>query len=199
MVSLPAQQTAPGVPRRLRAASARFDADERFLNRELSWLAFNERVIALAEDGEAPLLERVKFLAIVANSLDEFFQVRVAGLKRQQVAGLALPRSADGLTPSEQLARIGERALALAHRQGRLYGELSPLLAGEGIRILRWSELDEGQVRTLQAVFSTRIFPVLTPLAVDPGHPFPYISNLSLNLAIRVEDPDTRHIHFARV
>jgi polyphosphate kinase len=199
MVSSPARQGATGAPRRRRAAGARIDAGERYLNRELSSLAFNERVLALAEDPEAPLLERVKFLAIVANNLDEFFQVRVAGLKRQQVAGVAPLRSVDGLTPSEQLTRIGERALALSHRQARLYGELSPLLAAEDIRILRWSELDESQTRALQTVFNSRIFPVLTPLAVDPGHPFPYISNLSLNLAIQVEDPDTRLIHFARV
>ena len=112
---------------------------------------------------------------------------------------MAGPRSADGLTPSEQLAQIGERAQVVATRLAGLYRELAPLLAGEGIRILRWTELDEAQTRVLQAMFGTRIFPVLTPLAVDPGHPFPYISNLSLNLAIRVEDPDTHLIHFARV
>ena len=199
MVSSPARQTASGVPRRRRAAGGRLNAGERYLNRELSSLAFNERVLALAEDVEAPLLERVKFLAIVASNLDEFFQVRVAGLKRQQVAGVVLPRSVDGLTPSEQLSHIGDRSQALALRQAHLFGELSPLLAAEGIRILRWAELDESETRTLQDVFSSRIFPVLTPLAVDPGHPFPYISNLSLNLAIQVEDPDTRLIHFARV
>jgi polyphosphate kinase len=174
-------------------------AEERYLNRELSWIAFDERVLALAEDSALPLLERVKFLAIAASNLDEFFQVRVAGLKRQQAAGGVRTRSVDGLTPAEQLSRIGPRAQELAAAQARLYGELAPLLADEGIRILRWTELDEGQQRVLQAMFSTRIFPVLTPLAVDPGHPFPYISNLSLNLAIRVEDPDTKIVHFARV
>ena len=199
MVSSAARQAAPSVQRRRRAAGARLNARERYLNRELSSLAFNERVLALAEDAEAPLLERVKFLAIVATNLDEFFQVRVAGLKRQQVAGVAPPRSVDGLTPSDQLGRIGERALALALRQAHLFAKLAPLLAAQGIRIQRWAELDEAQARTLDRMFSARIFPVLTPLAVDPGHPFPYISNLSLNLAIRVEDPDTRHIHFARV
>jgi polyphosphate kinase len=198
MVSSAVRQTAPAARRR-RAVNIRIDAGDRFLNRELSWLAFDERVLALAEDASVPLLERVKFLAIVATNLDEFFQVRVAGLKRQQVAGVATPRSPDGLTPSEQLASIAERSQVLAQRQAHLFAELAPLLADQGIRIRRWSEMDDGQARTLQAVFITRIFPVLTPLAVDPGHPFPYISNLSLNLAIRVEDPDTRHIHFARV
>ena len=186
-----------GRPRR--ADGTFLPSDERFLNRELSWLAFDERVLTLGEDPNLPLLERVKFLAIAANNLDEFFQVRVAGLKRQEVAGLGRPRSADGLTPSEQLTQIGERAQIVATRLAALYRELAPLLADEGIRILRWTELDESQARVLQAMFSTRIFPVLTPLAVDPGHPFPYISNLSLNLAIRVEDPDTHLIHFARV
>ncbi|HEY7847882.1 MAG TPA: RNA degradosome polyphosphate kinase [Candidatus Limnocylindria bacterium] len=179
--------------------SPRMAAEERYLNRELSWIAFDERVLALAEDPTLPLLERVKFLAIAASNLDEFFQVRVAGLKRQQAAGGVRTRSVDGLTPAEQLSRIGPRAQELAAAQARLYGELAPLLADEGIRILRWTELDDGQQRVLQAMFSTRIFPVLTPLAVDPGHPFPYISNLSLNLAIRVEDPDTKIVHFARV
>jgi polyphosphate kinase len=198
MVSSAARQAIPvGRPRR--ADGTFLPSDERYLNRELSWLAFDERVLALGEDPNLPLLERVKFLAIAASNLDEFFQVRVAGLKRQLAAGLGRPRSADGLTPSEQLTHIGERAQVLATRLAGLYRELSPRLAAEGIRILRWTELDEGQARVLQAMFSTRIFPVLTPLAVDPGHPFPYISNLSLNLAIRVEDPDTHLIHFARV
>ena len=198
MVSSAARQAIPvGRPRR--ADGTFLPSDERFLNRELSWLAFDERVLTVGEDPNLPLLERVKFLAIAASNLDEFFQVRVAGLKRQEVAGLGRPRSADGLMPSEQLTRIGERAQAIADRLAGLYRELSPLLAAEGIRILRWTELDASQARVLQAMFSTRIFPVLTPLAVDPGHPFPYISNLSLNLAIRVEDPDTHLIHFARV
>ena len=198
MVSSATRQAVPvGRPRR--ANGTFLPSDERYLNRELSWLAFDERVLALGEDPNIPLLERVKFLAIAASNLDEFFQVRVAGLKRQEVAGLGRPRSADGLTPSEQLAQIGERAQVVATRLAGLYRELAPLLAGEGIRILRWTELDEAQTRVLQAMFGTRIFPVLTPLAVDPGHPFPYISNLSLNLAIRVEDPDTHLIHFARV
>jgi polyphosphate kinase len=198
MVSSATRQ-AVSVGRPRRADGTFLPSDERFLNRELSWLAFDERVLTLGEDPNIPLLERVKFLAIAASNLDEFFQVRVAGLKRQEVAGLGRPRSADGLTPSEQLTQIGERAQIVTTRLAGLYRELAPLLASEGIRILRWTELDEGQARVLQAMFSTRIFPVLTPLAVDPGHPFPYISNLSLNLAIRVEDPDTHLIHFARV
>jgi polyphosphate kinase len=198
MVSSVARQSIPvGRPRR--ADGTFLPSADRYLNRELSWLDFDERVLALAEDPNIPLLERVKFLAIAASNLDEFFQVRVAGLKRQQVAGMGRPRSADGLTASEQLTQIGERAQVLANRLANMYRELAPRLAAEDIRILRWTELDDSQARVLQAVFSTRIFPVLTPLAVDPGHPFPYISNLSLNLAIRVEDPDTHLIHFARV
>jgi polyphosphate kinase len=199
MVSSAARQ-AVQVGQRRRANGTRLPAaEERYLNRELSWLAFDERVLSLGEDPNIPLLERVKFLAIAANNLDEFFQVRVAGLKRQEGAGLGRPRSSDGLTPSEQLTQIGARAQVVANRLAGLYRELAPRLAAEGIRILRWTELDEAQGRVLQSMFSTRIFPVLTPLAVDPGHPFPYISNLSLNLAIRVEDPDTHLIHFARV
>src|SRR5919106_4246646 len=125
MVSSPARQATP-VSRRRRSPNQPIDAGDRYLNRELSWLAYAERVLALAEDATAPLLERVRFLAIVATNLDEFFQVRVAGLKRQQVAGLAPPRSIDGLTPSEQLARIAERSLTLAQRQADLFAELSP-------------------------------------------------------------------------
>ena len=173
-----------GRPRR--ANGTFLPSDERYLNRELSWRLRRARA-GLGEDPNVPLLERVKFLAIAASNLDEFFQVRVAGLKRQEVAGLGRPRSADGLTAFRAAAQIGERAQVIATRLAGLYRELAPLLA-RGIHILRWTELDEAQGRVLQAMFSTRIFPVLTPLAVDPGHPFPYISNLSLNLAIRVED-----------
>ena len=141
MVSSAARQAIPGRPRR--ANGTFLPSDERYLNRELSWLAFDERVLALGEDPNLPLLERVKFLAIAASNLDEFFQVRVAGLKRQEVAGLGRPRSADGLTAPEQLAQIGERAQLIATRLAGLYRELAPLLAAEGIHILRWTELDE--------------------------------------------------------
>jgi polyphosphate kinase len=173
----------------------------RYLNRELSWLDFNERVLALAEDTSTPLLERAKFLAIFAGNLDEFFMVRVAGLRRQLAAGLAMTRSSDGLTTSEQLVRIRERVANLADRHARLFADqIHPALAAAGVRITRWDDLSKPHRASLQATFSERIFPVLTPLAVDPGHPFPYISNLSLNLAVLVEDPETkRQRHFARV
>ncbi len=172
----------------------------RYLNRELSWLDFNERVLALAEDATTPLLERAKFLAIFAGNLDEFYMVRVAGLMRQLAAGLAMSRAPDGSTTSEQLTRIRERVAGLADRHARLFTEqVLPALASSGVRITRWDDLVPDHRASLEASFSERIFPVLTPLAVDPGHPFPYISNLSLNLAVMVEDPETRRLHFARV
>jgi polyphosphate kinase len=172
----------------------------RYLNRELSWLDFNERVLALAEEASTPLLERAKFLAIFAGNLDEFYMVRVAGLMRQLAAGLAMSRASDGLTTSEQLPRIRERVAGLADRHARVFSEqLLPALAAAGVRVTRWDDLSPIHRSSLEATFTERIFPVLTPLAVDPGHPFPYISNLSLNLAVMVEDPETRRRHVARV
>ncbi len=174
--------------------------DDRYLNRELSWLDFNARVLALAEDASQPLLERAKFLAIFASNLDEFYMVRVAGLKRRDETGLAV-RSADGLTPREQLARIADphaRRSPEAHARVFL-DHVRPELAAEGIRILRWTDLSDDQRARLSAYFSAQVFPVLTPLAVDPAHPFPYISGLSLNLAVTVRDPDGRTERFARV
>ena len=172
---------------------------ERFLNREISWLDFNSRVLALAGNAYAPLLERAKFLAIFATNLDEFYQVRVAGLKRQLEAGLAT-RSLDGLAPREQLALISERARGLAERHADLFlNDVMPALTKEGVEILRWRDLDDDQRRQLSAMFARRIFPVVTPLAVDPAHPFPYISNLSLNLAVLVRDPVSKKVLFARV
>ncbi len=171
----------------------------RYLNRELSWIDFNERVLALAEDPQAPLLERAKFLAIFAGNLDEFFQVRVAGLLRQEAAGVAV-RSEDGLTASEQLARIADRVTDLAERHALLFGRsVRPRLARAGIRLTRWRQLTPELQRELRDVFVERVFPVLTPLAVDPVHPFPYISNLSLNLAVMLRDPGTEQRHFARI
>ncbi|MDQ2706627.1 MAG: RNA degradosome polyphosphate kinase [Actinomycetota bacterium] len=173
--------------------------DGRYLNRELSWLDFNARVLALAEDVSQPLLERAKFLAIFASNLDEFFMVRVAGLKRRDETGLAV-RSADGLTPREQLARISERSQALADRHARVFRDsVLPALSEHGIRIVRWSDLTDEQRAHVSGYFYEQVFPVLTPLAVDPAHPFPYISNLSLNLAVTVRDPETRTERFARV
>jgi polyphosphate kinase len=172
---------------------------ERFSNRELSWLEFGSRLLDLTEDPDVPLLERLKFLAIFSEGLDEFFQVRVAGLKDQVDAGLRT-RSADGLRPSEALRAIGERVRELTQRQSDVFlHALVPALAEAGIRLVEWSSLDEGDQKHLVDVFHREIFPVLTPLSVDPGHPFPYISNLSLNLLVRVGDPVTGEQRVSRV
>ncbi|GAA5159274.1 RNA degradosome polyphosphate kinase [Pseudonocardia eucalypti] len=191
---------APAAPPAPTPAEVRTDLpDDRYLNRELSWLDFNARVLALAEDTSQPLLERAKFLAIFASNLDEFFMVRVAGLKRRDETGLTV-RSADGLTPREQLARISERSQALAERHAIAFRDsVQPELATHGIRVLHWEELTEGQRDKLSLYFSEQVFPVLTPLAVDPAHPFPYISSLSLNLAVTVRDPQGHTERFARV
>ncbi|PRY45705.1 polyphosphate kinase [Geodermatophilus tzadiensis] len=172
---------------------------DRFLNRELSWLDFNARVLELAEDGTLPLLERVKFLAIFAGNLDEFYMVRIAGLKRRLSTGLTV-RSPDGLTIREQLARVTERTQELVHRHAVTFEQdVTPRLEAAGIRIVHWSDLAEPETRRLREYFRDQVFPVLTPLAVDPAHPFPYISGLSLNLAVQVRDPDTGNRHFARL
>jgi polyphosphate kinase len=161
---------------------------DRFSNRELSWLDFNFRVLAQAEDRRLPLLERLKFLAIFASNLDEFYMVRVAGLKRRQDMGIAV-RSADGLTPRETLARVAEQSQQLVQRHARCWrDDVEPALAEAGIRVLRWDELDRTERDRLGHYFRAQVFPVLTPLAVDPAHPFPYISGLSLNLAVLVRD-----------
>ena len=171
----------------------------RYINRELSWLDFNERVLALAGDERVPLLERAKFLAIFSENLDEFFQVRVAGLKEQVTAGIGVA-SPDGRTPGQQLIEVRERVEELVERQQRLFlAGIVPALAGAGIRLSRWDDLDDDDEKFLVETFEHRIFPVLTPLAVDPGHPFPYISNLALNLAVLLRDPVTSERRFARV
>jgi polyphosphate kinase len=174
-------------------------AEARYNNRELSALDFNERVLELAEESDAPLLERVKYAAIFAGNVDEFYQVRVATLRRQQLAAPGL-LSADGLAPAVQLERIADRMSALATRHAKLFTrDLKPRLARAGIRVQRWRQVSEKAKVPLSAQFVERIFPVLTPLAVDPGHPFPYISNLSLNLAVWLRDPADRRSKFARV
>ncbi|BCI52576.1 polyphosphate kinase [Mycolicibacterium litorale] len=173
--------------------------EDRYLNRELSWLDFNARVLALAADPSLPLLERAKFLAIFASNLDEFYMVRVAGLKRRDEMGLSV-RSADGLSPREQLRRISERTQQIASRHARVFLDgVRPALADEGIVIVTWSELDEAERAQLSTYFHEQVFPVLTPLAVDPAHPFPFVSGLSLNLAITVRHPDDGGQHFARI
>ncbi len=173
--------------------------DDRFLDRERSWLAFNERVLELAEDAATPLLERAKFLAIFASNLDEFFMVRVAGLKRRIATGVA-QRSASGLQPREVLDLIWTRSRELMARHAACFQQdVQPELAAQGIELVRWGELTDKEQGRLLTLFRQQIFPVLTPLAVDPAHPFPYISGLSLNLAVVVRNPVSGHKHFARV
>jgi polyphosphate kinase len=180
-------------------AGLHLSPDELHINREVSWLDFNDRVLAQAEDRSVPLLERAKFLAIFSQNLDEFFQVRIAGLKDQLAAGLGIT-SPDGLHPLDQLKQSQVRAIELVERAARIFlTEIAPALAEHGIRFADWADLDDDDRAYLVDVFEKRVFPVLTPLAVDPGHPFPYISNLSLNLAVIVRDPSTGERRFARV
>lgn len=172
---------------------------DRFLDRELSWLAFNQRVLELSEDVDLPVLDRAKFLAIFASNLDEFFMVRVAGLKRRIATGIAV-RAASGFTPREVLENIWKRAYDLQLEHARLFhGSVLPELQAEGIQVLRWEELTSTEKDEVGTFFDTQVFPVLTPLAVDPSHPFPYISGLSLNLAVVVRNPLTGNELFARV
>lgn len=173
--------------------------EDRFLDRELSWLAFNERVLELAEDDATPLLERARFLAIFASNLDEFFMVRVAGLKRRLAAGFAVP-SATGMSATRLIDTLIERAHELMDRHADVFHDVvRPALADEGIHLVRLDELGDDEQNRLRKLFRSDIFPVLTPLAVDPAHPFPYISGLSLNLAVEIRDPDTGKDYFARV
>ncbi len=172
--------------------------DDRFIDREVSWVHFNQRVLELAEDPRLPLLERLRFLAIFASNLDEFFMVRVAGLKRRIAAGVAV-RAASGLMPREQIEQLWSSSRDLMERQTRAFADLLPELDAQGIEIVRWAELDREEQKVCKKLFKDRIFPVLTPLAVDPAHPFPYISGLSLNLAVVVRHPKTGTEHFARV
>ena len=170
-----------------------------YLNREVSWLDFNERVLQLAEDAEVPLLERIKFCAIYTTNLDEYYMVRVAGLQDQIEAGVENP-SQDGLTPSQTIARIRERVRELGDRLSDCFErQLRPALVEHGIRVVGFDELDREQREQLARHFQKVVFPALTPLAVAPGRPFPYISNLSLSLAVLVRDPVTDQTVFARV
>jgi polyphosphate kinase len=184
----------PGIP------AASNEQPPRYLDRELSWLQFNERVLALAEDDDLPLLDRVKFLAIFSQNMDEFFQVRVAGLKDQLATADRIGRSADRQSPADQLRAIRAEVQTLVRRQQRAFlGGVEPALADAGIAVIDWSALGDDDRRELIVEFEERIFPVLTPLAVDPGHPFPYVSSLSLNLAVSVRDRQTDERRFARV
>ena len=180
------------------AAQAHLPTD-RFLDRELSWIAFNERVLQMAEDPATPLLERARFLAIVTSNMDEFFMVRVAGLRRRIATGIAV-RAVSGLMPRELHTQVLAASRTLQLRQSAFYrDQLLPALADESIRVLAWDELSDSEREDASRFFRNRVFPVLTPLAVDPSHPFPYISGLSLNLAVIVRNPDNDTELFARV
>ncbi len=173
--------------------------EDRFLERELSWLDFNQRVLELAEDVTTPLLERINYLSIFASNLDEFFMVRVASLKRRIATGIAVT-SPSGLSPQQVLQAISERTRVLQQRHSALFiNELLPKLAEADINLVHISSLNEDEKKKLHEYFTMQVFPVLTPLAVDPAHPFPYISGLSLNLAVVLRNPQTKGEHFARV
>ena len=173
-------------------------AESSYFNRELSWLDFNARVLHEARDERTPLLERVKFLAIFSSNLDEFFMVRVAGLKRQ-VAARVSQTSPDGLTPTQQLDAIWQRVNTLIERQQACLADLLDLLGAHEIRLVDVESLTKSEFGALDDYFEREVFPVLTPLALDPGHPFPYISNLTISLAVRLRDPEDGSIHLARV
>ena len=175
------------------------DPADRFLDRELSWLAFNERVLDLASDPEIPLLERVRFLSIFATNLDEFFMVRVAGLKRRINTGLAVP-SVTGRMPAQVMHDIGVRAFELMSRHAALLkDDIGPRLDAESITKVQVEDLTPDERTRLDEFFFGHVYPVLTPLAVDPAHPFPYISGLSLNLGVLLRSPETGKEFFARV
>ena len=168
-------------------------------DREISWLAFNQRVLELAEDKSLPLVERVRFLTIFSSNLDEFYMVRVASVLRKIENNISTVNSA-GYAPQELLAEISRIAKDLVAHQYRIFDQdLRPALAQEGIELVTWKDLKSDEKSHLQELFKSRIFPVLTPLAVDPSHPFPYISGLSLNLGLRVINPDTKEKFFARI
>jgi polyphosphate kinase len=176
------------------------DESGRLLNRELSWLDFNSRVLALAQEPGIPLLDRLKFVAICSSNLDEFFQVRISALKDQVAAGVVSSSSTGGLTPTQQLAAIGPNVEGFVIEQEKvLLDVLVPDLAKHGISLVGWDDLSDEDKMYLVDIYEQRIFPVLTPLAFDPSHPFPYISNLALSLAAMVSDPDTGERRFARV
>ncbi|WP_394280406.1 RNA degradosome polyphosphate kinase [Microbacterium sp.] len=173
--------------------------DNRYLDRELSWLAFNKRVLELAEDNNLPVLERANFLAIFASNLDEFFMVRVAGLKRRIITGLAVPTNV-GRSPQDVLTDLSTAAHELQERHARVWSEdVRPALAEAGIEVVSWADLTDDERSDLYDYFSAQVFPVLMPLAVDPAHPFPYISGLSLNLAVRIRNARTGRQEFARL
>jgi polyphosphate kinase len=191
---------AGGVPDQADTGPADDLPPDRYIEREGSWLRFNQRVLELAQDDTVPLLERVRFMAIFASNLDEFFMVRVAGRMRRMATGLPV----EGVTTSMPADQVLENTLETAREVQLQHAEyfndtIRPLLANEGIEILRWKELSEDEQENLHQLFRDRIYPVLTPLVVDPAHPFPYISGLSLSLAVMIAEPDTGATLFARV
>lgn len=169
-----------------------------FVNRELSWLDFNERVLTMAEDPGIPLLERFKFVAIFASNLDEFFQVRVGALHDRVEAGLTHV-SFDGLTPTQQLLAIRRKTLELVARRDTVVNRLFTELGDHRFRLVKSTELHWSEQSFLDDYFLREVLPILTPLAVDPTHPFPYISNLALSIGVNITDPDTDVTRFARV
>jgi len=172
---------------------------QRLIDRELSWLAFNERVLELAEDKSIPLLERCRFLSIFSSNLDDFFMIRVATLKRKLESGVTKANTA-GYSPIELMSEISKKTQSLIQRQSECFqSDVRIKLAEVGISFIKWKEQDDEEKNYINKIFTDRIFPVLTPLAVDPAHPFPYISGLSLNLAVLVKKPDTHEELFARV
>src|SRR5579864_484769 len=199
-VSEPVEATGDAAPSTPGAHDHAADLGDRhrYINRHLSWLDFDTRVLELAEDGARALLERAKFLAISSSNLDEFFQVRVGGLIEQRRAGVAA-LSPDGMTVDEQLSEIRTRAIDIAARQIHAFRDIVEKLADVGLRFSNYGSLDPEDRQYVDSVFEDRIFPVLTPLAVDPAHPFPYISDLSLNLAVVVGAPRGAEQRIARV
>ena len=186
------------IPPLVEAAAPALNEPHLYLNRELSWLAFNERVLGEARDQKQPLLERVKFVAITHSNLDEYYMVRVSGLQQQVAAGMT-DVSPDGMTSAEQLTVLRARVATMLSDASRLWSEeLQPTLVKSGIEIKEYAALSRSQQRALKTYFERDVFPVLTPLALGPGHPFPHISNLSLNLAVVVRDPELGE-RFARM
>ncbi|MGI9294425.1 MAG: hypothetical protein ACR2PS_10625, partial [Pseudomonadales bacterium] len=174
------------------------NAPELFLNRELTWLEFSRRVLHMAADPQTPLLERVKFIAIVSNNLDEFFMKRIGGLKQQIAAGIRTP-TIDGRTPLEQVTECQAAVRELHKEQNQVYRELHDLLLEQGITLANYTDLKQHEQATLRSHFVANIFPLLTPLAMDPGHPFPFISNLTLNLLVSLRYPGGSSNHLARL
>jgi len=184
--------------RATRKTELNLDSPELYLNRELTWLEFNRRVLHMAADARTPLLERVKFLAIVSNNLDEFFMKRIGGLKQQIAAGIRTA-TVDGRTPLEQVRESQAVVRTLHREQNQIFRELLGLLEAEGIRLTNFTDLKPAEQAKLRENYITNIFPLLTPLAMDPGHPFPFISNLALNLLVTLSHPGGTARHLARV